>query len=222
MARRPKIGEPRQRRQPFLVDKLPQKMRDRIEAERAFGRTWREIEDDSPTWQEWDCVAADVLALFPGKRLPHSNLQRWYDVRVEQVRAEMERAAERAREMSAAIAKVADLDQLGAAAVQALHDQVFGVSIARTPEQFAKGVEGLGYLVAKLTDAKSKKVRADAEAKRITLLEEELQRKRKEVEKQTEAAAAKLGKGKAVTLDDINRIRERVFGLPPVAAGHPA
>jgi hypothetical protein len=30
-------------------------------------------------------------------------------------------------------------------------------------------------------------------------------------------AAQKLGKGKGVTLEDINRIRERTFGLPPIA-----
>jgi uncharacterized coiled-coil DUF342 family protein len=37
-------------------------------------------------------------------------------------------------------------------------------------------------------------------------------------EEASEQAKRKLEKGKSLTVDDINRIRERTFGLPPVAA----
>jgi hypothetical protein len=214
---RPKTGERREVRQPLKIDKLPLKMRDRIERERQAGRTWTEIEESSPSWaKEWGEVPQDVQALFPGKRLPHSNLARWYDIRVEQVNQEMANEAERARQFSGAIAKLGDVEKLGDAAVLALSDVVFSVMRARGRDEYAKACEALGYLSAKLTDAKSKKVRADAESKRIAILEGEIERKKKQLDKATNEAANKLGKGKAVTLDQINSIRERVFGLPPV------
>jgi hypothetical protein len=37
-----------------------------------------------------------------------------------------------------------------------------------------------------------------------------------------EEAENKLGRGASLTIIDINRIRERVFGLPAIAGGHPA
>jgi len=41
---------------------------------------------------------------------------------------------------------------------------------------------------------------------------------RQDVEEATDEAKDKIGKGQALTIDDINRIRERVFGLPAVQA----
>jgi hypothetical protein len=40
--------------------------------------------------------------------------------------------------------------------------------------------------------------------------------KRKRLQRETEGAAKKLNKGRVVTIEDINHLRERVFGLPPV------
>lgn len=39
------------------------------------------------------------------------------------------------------------------------------------------------------------------------------------VEEATDEAKEKLGKGESLTVEDINRIRERTFGLPPIQAG---
>ena len=82
----PKIGEQRQRRQPFKIDKLPQALRDEIVRLREEeGRTWQQMEAQSPGLAQWKIVAPHIAALFPGRRLPRTTLQRWYDVRVEQV-----------------------------------------------------------------------------------------------------------------------------------------
>lgn len=224
MKPRRKTGEAQEVRQPLKIDKLSPEIHEKIQQLRVEGKTWTEIEELSKDFVKWQELPLPILELFPQMRLPHSNLQRWYDLRVEQVTKELAVEAQRAREFSAAIAKVGDLQKLGDAAVNALGDVVFSVMQARNRDEYAKALQDLGYLAAKLTDAKAKKVRADAEARRITLLEEELKRKQKAVEKLTNDAASKLKKGKALTVDDINRIRERTFGLPPVqaAGSHPA
>lgn len=43
------------------------------------------MEDDSPNWLEWNSAPDEALALFPRKRISHTNLQRWYDLRIEQI-----------------------------------------------------------------------------------------------------------------------------------------
>jgi hypothetical protein len=57
-------------------------MLDRICARRAEGYSWVAIENDSPHWPEWDQLDPALRACFPGLRLPHSNLHRWYDLRI--------------------------------------------------------------------------------------------------------------------------------------------
>ncbi|HUS95754.1 MAG TPA: hypothetical protein VMX97_03330 [Hyphomicrobiaceae bacterium] len=53
-------------------------------------------------------------------------------------------------------------------------------------------------------------------------VEMQVEKMRRDLEEATHEATSKIGKGEAVTVDDINRIRERTFGLPPLAAGPPA
>ena len=68
--RRPLTGQPRKVRQPFLINRLPAKTRERIEELRAEGKTWEEI-------------SARSLEFSP-RRLAVSVLHRWFDVHVEQ------------------------------------------------------------------------------------------------------------------------------------------
>jgi hypothetical protein len=49
-----------------------------------------------------------------------------------------------------------------------------------------------------------------------------IDRAKKAFEEASGEAEQKLGKGESLTLDDINRIRERTFGLPEIAPSHPA
>src|SRR3954468_10543196 len=106
MAKRRKIGEKPQVRTPVKIGKLPTDFHQRIQEKRSVGWTWAEIESDSQTWKElWKKVDAKTAALFPGEKLPHSNLSRWYDLRVEQVKAETMAQAERARTFAQSFAK---------------------------------------------------------------------------------------------------------------------
>jgi len=91
--RHPKTGERRRRRRSLQLDCLPLPMLDRIRAERDAGRSWAEIEQSSPQWPEWELAGSEALTCFPHRRLPHSSLQRWYDLRVEQLRRDRERQA---------------------------------------------------------------------------------------------------------------------------------
>ena len=53
-------------------------------------------------------------------------------------------------------------------------------------------------------------------------LEIEIEKSKQAVEEATHEAAKKTGEGQSLTLDDINRIRERTFGLPALAPAGPA
>ncbi len=67
---RPLTGARRLTRQPLKMDKLPSYVQDAVIYLRKQSRTWSEIEP--------------IIHLFPRRRLPHSNMHRWYDLRVEQ------------------------------------------------------------------------------------------------------------------------------------------
>jgi hypothetical protein len=197
--RRPRTGEPRQTRQPLRIDRLPEEIRQEIQRRRARGETWKEIEQAS--------------ASFAGERLPMNTLSRWYDLRVEQVQKEVMAQSERARAMAAAFASKG-FEDLPEAAVNALSAQVFTLMENKGGAEFEAS---LGNLVVVL----SKLITAQAKQKQVELAEKKFKDLKSNAEKTTHEAAAKLGKGRALTLEDINRLRERTFGLPPIAAGGP-
>src|SRR3954470_7489958 len=162
---RPRIGEKRQVNQPLKIDKFPSEVHQRVQELRAAGHTWMEIEEMSAAFVEWDKLPAKVAALFPEKKLPHSNLSRWYDMRVEQVQRETMERAERARQLAATFAgrKMSELDQ---AVMNALRDQIFMLMEAADAGSQAKLVGALlemGKVVAKFTklDVEKKKLAAD-------------------------------------------------------------
>src|SRR5260370_34035804 len=90
---RPLTGDARKTRQPFAIDKLPSEWRDRICALRAKYATWEQIEEESRRF-DWAKLEQEdpelVLSHFADKRIPHSTLHRWYDVRVEQTAEEID------------------------------------------------------------------------------------------------------------------------------------
>ena len=57
------------------------------------------------------------------------------------------------------------------------------------------------------------------EERKLALMKKAIELKRMRLEQETQGAAKKLNKGHVVTIEDINRIREGVFGLPPVTQG---
>jgi autonomous glycyl radical cofactor GrcA len=218
---RRKTGEKPAKNIPLKIDRLPQAMRDRILAERnMLGRSWEEIEQDSPSWDEWKKIDdGDVLKLFPGKRLPHSNLHRWYDLRVAQVQRDVLAKAEQAREIAAVFAK-AVVSKSDEAVLNAARDLIFSLlqrPDGKTQETAAKALLALGEImqVARANDIKERKVAVDE--KKLKALEAREELTRRKLEKETEDAAKKIQKGD-FGVEDINRLRQRVFGLPPVSA----
>jgi diadenosine tetraphosphatase ApaH/serine/threonine PP2A family protein phosphatase len=122
---------------------------DRIRAERAKGRTstpasqsracrgprlWDEIERDSPQWPEWEQASPAVLADFPGRRLPHTNVQRWHDLRVEQVQRERDARAEAAQAFAGRLA-AGGVTHLGAAVKNAFSESAFRLAMEGADEQ---------------------------------------------------------------------------------------
>ena len=218
MASRPKTGEKRKTRQPLKIDKLPMEMRDAIQRLRAEGRTWEEIEELSHEFEGWDKLPLSVLELFPDMKIPRSSLQRWYDLRVEQVRREVVAQSEHAREFAALYAS-RDFKQLPDAVRNALGDQIFALmqsANASDKQQFRKELLNLGILLAehRKLDIREQKQKTDER-----VLEMQIQQMKRQFDKEANDAAKKLEKGKPITEDDINRIRERTFGLPPVQRG---
>jgi Protein of unknown function (DUF3486) len=140
---RRKTGERPQVRQPLKIDQLPQAIRDRILEElNKNGRTYAEIEFDSPNWEQWKKCDDRQVALFPGKRLPHSNIQRWYDLRVRQVQDDILRTSEQARQVAKvfALAAIADDDE---AILNAARDTAFSILRDTKPNDRMKILQGL-------------------------------------------------------------------------------
>lgn len=228
MTLRPKTGEKRQVRQPLSIDKLPEDVRDEIRKLRVAGYTWSEIEERSAKFVKWESLSTRVLELFPEMHIPRSNLQRWYDLRVEQVMEETAAQAERARVLADAMSKQAP-EGLDKAVLNALRDQVFSVFEAADSSNRQRLTKELMSFFELLQIERRNDIRQEAvtlEGKKVSIAEKQLEIKKNAVDKVTNEAARKIGKGKGITVDDINRIRERTFGLPPVqrsaSTGNPA
>ena len=221
MATRPKTGEKRSVRLPLKIDRFPLEVHEEIQKLRANGYSWDTIEEMSKRFVKWKELPHDIAALFPEKKLPHSNLQRWYDIRIEQVQKQVLADTEHARQFAEAF-KGREFKDLDVAVINALRDQVFSLmrlgGDAKNQAQFLRALSNFGWLIAQFKKVDLAQEKNKAENRRVKLMEEEAARKQKLFEKATNDAAKKLGKGQALTVADINRIRERAFGLPPVPA----
>lgn len=65
-------------------------------------------------------------------------------------------------------------------------------------------------------------IKIETEKRALELKIAQLEEQQRKAEEAVEQASEKIGKGESLTIDDINRIRERTFGLPPVLAASPA
>lgn len=228
---RPRTGDKRRTNLPLKIDRLPVEVREAIQfLKNVRGKTWQEIEEISALpynekWAKgsggfvnWEALPTAVLELFPDMRLPHSNLHRWYDLRVAQVTAETMARAAQAREIAAAFAKsiVADDD---AAVLNAARDQIMSVLAEdASPKGRMLAAGALIELAEMMQRArenaiKERKVKIDE--RKIEVIEAREKLARRKLEAETERAAKKVAKGE-FSIDDINLIRERTFGLPPL------
>jgi len=204
----PKTGQRRKTRQSFAIDKLPSAWRDRIIEARAKWMTWEQIEQETAAWK-WDELSDEQRALFAERRIPHSTLHRWYDVQVQQKLEEI--ATERLASLAIATKLGAGgYEKLDQSVKNALADVVFSYAKdSRDPDLFRKALNEMGWLLARNRQLDIAKMKVDVEKQKV---DELIAR----TEKATNEAARKIGKGGSLTLDDINRLRERTFGLPPI------
>jgi hypothetical protein len=233
MGKHPKTGQKRVTRMPMAIDALPMEVHRDIERLRGrYGLAWAEIERLSSlpydaNWEKflgrhgfinWAEVPAKVAQKFPGHRLPLTNLHRWYDVRIEQKQRELLERSEQARALAAAFAK-AGTKGLDEAVVNALRDVIFGMLGEKGDEKnkatTAKYLLALGEVLQEVRKNAIRERVAVADEKRVEVLVKESEQRRKKMERETESAARKLSKGE-FGIEDINRLRERTFGLPPI------
>lgn len=218
--KRPRTGEKREVRQPFAIDKLPSAWRDQIVAWRAKWMTWEQIEEETKNfdWKKLEETDPELaLSNFADKRIPRSTLHRWYDVQVEQKMEEIE--AE--RQASLAIAQkfgAGGYEKLDESVKNALADVVFRhAKDSDDAESFRKALADLAWILARNRQLDIQKERAQLAGRKVGLEEKKFEELKAKADKATNDAATKIGKGKPLTLDDINRIRERALGLPPVS-----
>jgi hypothetical protein len=233
---RPRTGESRQIRLPLSVDLLPMDVLEAIKELRSqWGLSWPEIErlsslPFSENWRKeigtrgfvnWDALPTRVLNAFPNLRIPHSNLHRWYDLRVEQAQQEVRARAEQARIIATAFAN-SGIENGDEAVTNAARDLIFEVLQAPDSKSRLVAFKGLVSLKdvmngARANDIKERKVAV--EERRTAQLDKDADLKLKRMEQETNSAAKKLNKGGELTIEDINRLRERTFGLPPIKRG---
>jgi hypothetical protein len=205
----PKTGEKRKTHRPFAIDKLPPEWGERIIALRATWTPWERIEEQSAQWQ-WEELSAAQRQLYPKRRIPMRTLHRWYDVQVAQKLREMQSERVASREIAAILGKDG-YQKLDESVKNAIADIVFSAPKGSDdPDRFRKKLLDLGWLLARNRQLDIAKEKVDVERMKI---EDVIARGNKA----TIEAADKLSrKAQGVTLDDINRIRLRVFGLPPI------
>jgi hypothetical protein len=180
---RPKTGEPRKADQPFRIDALPQAVKDAIEtlrnrctwveiAERSakpFSKDW---EKDGGGFIDWESIDLATLEKFPLMRLTKSGLQRWFDVRMKQVRGQVLAESAKAREFAQAFAGK-DLPESNAAVMNAMRDQVFNLMQSVGTRDQDKFLEGLNLLSLTM----SRLQRVDLQARRVAVDEKVVQMK---------------------------------------------
>ncbi len=227
--KRPGTGEARATRQPFHIDKLPPAVHRAIEYLRDRGKTWIEIAEQSARsysedWAkddggfvEWDKLELPVLELFPQLRLSRSNLQRWFDVRIEQTRAQVLAESAAAREFAQAFSS-ATIEGGNEAVLNAMRDQVFQLARSASVhdrDSFIAGLNVLTMAMSRIQRVDLAKQRVEVESRRVAQLEKDAELKRKRFQKEMDEAEKKVSRGEALTPEDINKIRQRVFGMGP-------
>jgi len=205
----PKTGERRKTHRPFAIDKLPAEWGERIIKLRAKWMPWERIEEETSRW-EWEQLQAEQRKLYPKRRIPMRTLHRWYDVQYHQKISDIR--SERVASQAIAAQFGADgYEELSESVKNAIADIVF--SGAKGPadiDGFRKKLLDLGWLLAR--------------NRQLDIADEKVKIERMKTEdiiargnKATVEAADKLSRsGQGVSIDDINRIRCRVFGLPPI------
>src|SRR3972149_2470873 len=177
-----RAGEKRKSRMPFAIDAMPEKTREEIQKRRAAGQTWQEISDASPS--------------FAGRLLAVSVLQRWYDVRVEQVQREVLAQPEPSRALAAAFAGKG-FEKLPEAVQAALSSAIFSLAEEQDEAgraQFIKSMGDLAWLLARNRQLDQEERRLELEARKLETIVSKVQGLKKDVEKKKLSPAERARK----------------------------
>ena len=222
---RPRTGQRRQTHQPVKIDRLPPSVHEAILALRRAGKTWLEIENlsaqpfagTSPKalgFVDWDNLPTDVLELFPHLRIPHTNLHRWHDLRIDQVQADVRSRSIAAREIAAVFAKSAVSNDKDAV-INAARDTLMGVL---SEDGSADGRQNTAKHLIKLGELMNKVTANEIRERAVAVAEQELQAKLDEIKRKTSELLTNLGVGRqaeAVPLTSeqlVDKVRE-IYGL---------
>jgi hypothetical protein len=200
---------------PLKMDRLPGELLDRVMKERAAGRTWMEIEELSGSFEEWALSAvsnheAHVAAVkqFPGGRIPHSTLQRWYDLRVEQVKKEMLADQTRAREIAALFAGK-EFKDLPDAVRNAIGDQLFAMMQNADDKSRTKVVSGLLALGELLSQHR----KLDIQERKQKTEEQALKLKIEQIKDKVVALKKDVEKKKQLSPEQLKQRVDEIYGL---------
>lgn len=225
MKHKPRTGDKRRTHQPLKIDRLPVQARGSIKDLRDAGCTWKEIEDISALapkdggFVDWDKLDAKTRRLFPGRRLPDTSLQRWFDLRVSQVVQDLAARSAQAREVAQAFAKSmvkGDND----AVLNAARDLILNfVSEDSTPKGRLAAAGRLIALAemqqtARANAIKERKVATDE--RKLKLLEEREALLRRKLEAEAERLTKKQKRGE-LKPEDLADLVQRTFGIAPKA-----
>jgi len=224
--KRPATGDARKTHHPLKIDRLPVLVQAAICDLYRGGFTWMEIEQLSKQpiaergFVEWDKLDTEVLELFPGRYIPHSNLHRFYDLRIAQVKKSVMERSSQAREVAEAFANSV-VEGGSEAVVNAARDTIMTVlaedNSAGGRSKAARALVGLAEVMqtARANDIKERKVAVDE--RKMAQMEKDAELRSERMQQETQSAAKKLTKGE-LTLDDLNKLRRNTFGLPPLTA----
>lgn len=140
---------------------------------------------------DWDGMDTAILELFPDLRIPHSTLQRWYDVRVRQVQANVLHRAAQAREIATAFAK-AVVKKDDEAVINAARDTLMGVL---SEDGSVGGRQNAAKGLIKLAEVMQKAKTVRLNERKVNVAEQILQIKLDEIKRRTQELLDKLGKG---------------------------
>ena len=223
--KRPGTGDRRKTNQPLKIDRLPPAVHDAIlRLRNGLGKTWQEIEElsaermgeKSPGFVDWEHLPTAVLELFPEMRIPHSNLQRWYDLRVTQVQSDVRHRSSQARKIAEAFA-ASVVENGDEAVIHAARDTFMAVlaedSSAKGRTAAGKALLGLAEVMqaARANDIKERKVATDE--RKLKLLEQKEKLAIQKLEAETDRLVKKAASGQAITPEDLAQVRKQTFGF---------
>lgn len=196
---------------PLKMDRLPHELLDRVMQERAAGRTWEEIEELAPAFEEWDKAPEGTRALFPGLRLSPQMLRRWHDLRVEQVKREMLADQARAREI-AGLFSGKPFKDMPEAVRNALGDKVFSLMQSADEKSQAKTLKALLDLGKFLGQQRKLELQEEKQKMDERALQLRIEAMREKVRK-LKNDMDDPGKKKQLTPEELKQRVDEIYGL---------